>query len=364
MVENEGGEGLRRSGAVELECGDMPQSETQAEAQAEAEADTNTSNTNTSADSNADSDDGGLLGEVLAGLGTPRKRLPAKLFYDEAGSQLFEQICGLDEYYPTRTEIGILRARAGDIAERLGPHCRLVEFGSGSSSKTHVLLEAMRSPSAYVPIDISPSALKGAARELSRSFPGLAVEPLCADFTGPLSLGPARPDARRTAVFFPGSTVGNFEPAEARALLGRMAGLAGRGGGVLVGIDLKKDPALLHAAYNDRRGVTAAFNRNALVRLNREFGGTFPVEGFAHYAFYNPSEGRIEMHLVGDARRRVEVAGRPFAFEEGESIVTEYSYKYSVAGFRQLAASAGLGLREVWVDSRRHFAVLYLETEP
>ncbi|MCU0684459.1 MAG: L-histidine N(alpha)-methyltransferase [Polyangiaceae bacterium] len=336
---------LRRGATVENET------ETDADAEAEAEA-------------GALVDDGGLLGEVLAGLGASHKRLPAKLFYDEAGSQLFEQICALDEYYPTRTEIGILRAQAGDIAERLGPHCRLVEFGSGSSAKTHVLLDALKSPSAYVPIDISPSALEGAAEELSRRYPGLAIEPLCTDFTRPLSLGPARPDARRTAVFFPGSTVGNFEPAEARALLAQMAGLAGRGGGVLVGIDLKKDPALLHAAYNDRRGVTAAFNRNALVRLNREFGGTFPVEGFAHYAFYNPGEGRIEMHLVSDARRRVEVAGQSFSFEEGESIVTEYSHKYSVAGFRQLAASVGLGLREVWVDSRRHFAVLYLETEP
>ncbi len=304
-----------------------------------------------------------LLGEVLRGLGAPVKRLPSKLFYDEAGSRLFEEICGLDEYYPTRTELGILRAHAGAIAERLGPRCRLVEFGSGSSTKTHVLLDAMRAPAAYVPIDISPSALAGAAEALARRHPGLAVAPVCADFTRPFGLGSAPLGALRTAVFFPGSTIGNFTPGEARALLGRMAGLAGPGGAVLVGIDLKKEPAVLHAAYNDRRGVTAAFNRNALARLNREFGANFPVAGFAHYAFYNPAEGRIEMHLVSDARRRVELAGRSFDFAEGETLVTEYSHKYSVAGFRHLAAAAGLGLREAWVDARRYFAVLYLEPE-
>ena len=302
-----------------------------------------------------------LLGEIVGGLGAPLKHLPPKLFYDAAGSRLFEEICGLDEYYPTRTELGILRQRAGDVAARLGPGCRLVEFGSGSSVKTRVLLEAMRAVSAYVPIDISPSALAGAAEALARHFPALRVEPVCADFTRPFSLGPARPGARRTAVFFPGSTIGNFTPADAGGLLGQMAALAGPGGGVIVGVDLKKDPAVLHAAYNDRRGVTAAFNRNVLVRLNREFGANFPVDRFYHYAFYNPAEGRIEMHLVSDARRRVEVGGRGFDFDEGEPIVTEYSHKYSVAGFRRLAASAGLELRETWADDRRQFAVLYLE---
>ncbi|HEU4410751.1 MAG TPA: L-histidine N(alpha)-methyltransferase [Polyangiaceae bacterium] len=305
----------------------------------------------------------GLLAEVLAGLSAPRKHLPPKLFYDEEGSRLFEAICGLDEYYPTRTELGILRAHAGAIAARLGPRCRLVEFGSGASLKTRVLLDALPEPSAYVPVDISPSALAGAAAELARRYPRLAIEPACADFTGPLALGPAGPGARRSAVFFPGSTVGNFTPGEARALLGRMAGLAGPGGALLVGIDLKKDPAVLHAAYNDRRGVTAAFNRNALARLNREYGANFPVEGFSHYAFYNPPEGRIEMHLVSNAKRRVELAGQAFAFDEGEPVVTEYSHKYTVAGFRELAGAAGLALREAWVDDRRYFAVLYLEPE-
>lgn len=306
--------------------------------------------------------DDALVAEVLRGLGAPLKRLPPKLFYDEEGSRLFEAICGLDEYYPTRTELSILRAHAGAIAARLGPRCRLIEFGSGSSLKTQALLDALREPSAYVPVDISPSALEGAVAELARRYPGLAVEPVCADFTRPLEL-PVRPGARRSAVFFSGSTIGNFTPDEARGLLGRMGELAGRGGAVLVGIDLKKDPALLHAAYNDRRGVTAAFNRNALARLNRECGASFPVEGFYHYAFYNPAEGRVEMHLVSNARRRVEVAGRAFDFDEGEPVVTEYSYKHTVAGFGRLAASAGLGLREAWVDARRYFAVVYLEPE-
>jgi dimethylhistidine N-methyltransferase len=302
-----------------------------------------------------------LWADVSRGLAAPRKHLTPKLFYDEEGSRLFEDICRLDEYYPTRTELGILRERAADVAARLGPGCRLVEFGSGASVKTRVLLDAMRAVSAYVPVDISPSALAGAAEALASRYPGLRVEPLCADFTRPLDLGPAPPGARRTAVFFPGSTVGNFTPPEARALLAGMAAVAGPGGAVLVGVDLKKDPAVLHAAYNDRRGVTAAFNRNALARLNREFGATFPVERFHHYAFYNPPEGRIEMHLVSDARRRVEVGGLPFEFDEGESIVTEYSHKFTVAGFRHLAESAGLVLREAWADPRRYFALLYLE---
>lgn len=305
----------------------------------------------------------GLLNEVMQGLSAPQKHLPPKLFYDEVGSRLFEEICNLDEYYPTRTELDILRTYAADLAAQLGPRCRLVEFGSGASLKTRMLLDALREPSAYVPIDISPSALAGAAEGLRKRYPGLAVEPVCADFTGPVELPPPRPGAGRTGVFFPGSTVGNFTPDEARSLLGRMGRLAGPGGALVVGIDLKKEPALLHAAYNDRRGVTAAFNRNALARLNREYGANFPVEGFYHYAFYNPAEGRVEMHLVSNAKRRVELAGRVFDFDDGEPIVTEYSHKYTVPGFRALAASAGLKLLGAWFDERRHFAVLYLEPE-
>jgi dimethylhistidine N-methyltransferase len=298
--------------------------------------------------------------DVLRGLRRPRKRLPCKYFYDDAGSRLFEQICELPEYYPTRTELGILKADAGAMAACLGPDCLVIEYGSGSGVKTHLLLESLQRPVGYVPVDIARELLGQTGATLAGCFPGLPVVPVCADFTRLFRLPPDLPAAARRTIYFPGSTIGNFAPAAARRLLTGMARLAGQGGAVLIGVDLKKDPQVIEAAYNDAAGVTASFNRNLLVRINRELGGTFRPDCFAHHAFFTPIFGRIEMHLVSRRRQTVQVAGKPVAFDEGESIRTEYSYKYTVRGFQDLAVTAGLRPRQVWTDPNRWFSVQYL----
>ncbi len=298
--------------------------------------------------------------DVLRGLGRSAKRLPSKYFYDDAGSRLFDQICELPEYYPTRTELAILAADAPAMAARLGPDCLVIEYGSGSGVKTRLLLEALREPAGYLPVDIARDYLEQSAGALGAEFPGLPVLPVCADFTRPFALPPKAPTAARRAVYFPGSTIGNFGPAAARRLLTGMGRLAGPGGGVLIGVDLKKDPKILEAAYDDSAGVTAKFNRNLLVRINRELGGTFRPDYFVHHALYNPTHGRIEMHLVAVRRHTVRVAGARIAFGEGESILTECSYKYTVRGFQALAAAAGLRAQQVWTDANRWFSVQYL----
>jgi dimethylhistidine N-methyltransferase len=300
--------------------------------------------------------------DVLRGLNRRRKRLPCKYLYDEAGSRLFEQICELTEYYPTRTELGILRADVGAMAACVGPDCLIIEYGSGSGTKTQLLLEALRSPAGYVPVDIARELLQETATTLSKRFPGLAVRPLCADFTRPFALPIDLPTAVRRAVYFPGSTIGNFGTPAARRLLARMAHLIDRGGAVLVGVDLKKEPNVLHAAYNDAAGVTAQFNRNILARINRELGGTFRADTFMHHAFYNPIRGRIEMHLISRRRQTIEISGQPVHFADGEGILTEYSYKYTVREFHELASAVGLRPRQVWTDPRRWFSVQYLTT--
>jgi dimethylhistidine N-methyltransferase len=302
--------------------------------------------------------------EVWAGLAAPRKTLPCKWLYDARGSALFERICELPEYYPTRTELAILEAHAGEMAERLGPRCLLVEYGSGSSRKTRLLLDRLVEPAGYVPIDISRSALAASAHALAEAYPGLEVLPVCADYAEPVELPRPRRPAERRAVFFPGSTIGNFTPPDAQRFLARMARVAGPGGGVLIGADLRKDPALLEAAYDDAAGVTAAFDRNLLVRINRELGADFPVERFQHRALWNEADGRVEMHLVSLDARTVTVAGRRFAFAAGESIHTENSYKYTLPGFAALAAGAGLAVRRVWTDPRGWFSVQWLRAEP
>ena len=237
----------------------------------------------------------GFRADVLRGLSAPHKELPCKYFYDERGSRLFERICTLPEYYPTRTELAILGRDGREMAERLGPHSLLVEFGSGSSVKTRALLDRLETPAAYIPVDISREQLLASARALIRDYPDLEVRPVCADFTLPFEIPAVSRPACKRVVFFPGSTIGNFPPDKARQLLTRAARLCGTNGGMLLGADLKKDPQLLHAAYNDSQGVTAAFNLNLLVRINRELGADFRVEQFWHHALYNPIEGRIEI---------------------------------------------------------------------
>ncbi|MBV9998914.1 MAG: L-histidine N(alpha)-methyltransferase [Verrucomicrobia bacterium] len=298
--------------------------------------------------------------EVVRGLSERPKRIAPKFLYDETGCKLFDEICRLDEYYPTRTETSILRENAAEICAALGPGCRLVEFGSGSSTKTRILLDRLSSPAAYVPVDIAREHLLRSSASLSRVYPGLSVLPVCVDYTADFSL-PRMPSApRRTVAFFPGSTIGNLEPAEAEHFLRRVAALCGQGGALLIGVDLKKDRRTLERAYNDARGVTAAFNLNLLTRINRAFGVSIRSESFRHHAFYNEAFGRIEMHLVNGAEQTVQLDGAEIAFGRGESIGTEHSYKYSVEDFEKLAARSGWTLESFWVDAGRLFSVLYL----
>ncbi|MBI4183161.1 MAG: L-histidine N(alpha)-methyltransferase [Proteobacteria bacterium] len=298
--------------------------------------------------------------DVLAGLARPAKAIPAKYFYDTEGSRLFEEICRIEEYYLTRTEIAILGAHAGEIAGLIGPGARLIEFGSGASVKVRLLLDALAKPRAYVPVDISREHLFESARALAGDYPDLDVVPVVADFTRPLAL-PAGAAAGRPVAFFPGSTIGNFTPGEAATFMRNVARLVGPGGGFLVGVDLKKDKRTLLAAYDDAKGVTAAFNRNLLARINRELGATFDLSAFSHSASYNAEQGRIEMYLVSRKPQAVRIAGRSFRFLQGEAIHTENSYKYEAAEFRALAEGAGFAPRATWTDPGRLFSVHYLE---
>jgi L-histidine Nalpha-methyltransferase len=303
-----------------------------------------------------------MCAEVIAGLKAPQKTLPPKLFYDERGAALFHEITALDEYYLTRTELGIMRAHAGDMADLMGAECALVELGSGEALKVRLLLDRLRRPAAYVPVDISAEQLQRVAADIARAYPGLLVVPVAADYTAPFSLPELPPPAReaRRVAYFPGSTIGNFHLAEAVAFLRRIARLCGPGGALLVGADLRKDPNVLHAAYNDAAGVTAAFNMNMLVRLNRELGASFDPARFRHYAYYNPVAGRVEMHLVSLARQTVSVDGECVRFERGESVWTESSYKYAPRQLDALARDAGFDVAHAWTDPREWFCVLYL----
>jgi len=301
---------------------------------------------------------GAFAADVLAGLAAAPKRLPSKYFYDERGSALFERICELPEYYPTRTELALLRAHAGNIAALMGPDATLVEFGAGALKKVELLLDALDRPRAYLPVDISVDFLHAMATDLRRRRPSLDVHPVAADFTRSLAL-PVIGDGERRVGFFPGSTIGNLEPGDAIAFL-RQAAFLLRGGGMLIGVDLVKDPGVLHAAYNDAAGVTEAFNKNVLERANRELGAGFDTDAFAHYAFYDPAKRRVEMHLVSRARQSVSVLGRRFEFEEGESIHTENSHKYTPGDFAGLAEAAGFAPQRVWIDGERLFSLHWL----
>ncbi len=296
--------------------------------------------------------------DVLAGLSTPRKRLPSKYFYDAAGSRLFDRITELPEYYPTRVELSILRAHAAAMAARCGPRCLLVEFGAGSATKARLVLDRLDRPAGYVPVDVSGEHLRAAASALADDYDGLRVEPVVADFTTRFDV-PDLPASRRV-VYFPGSTIGNFDPPDADSLLRRVARLVGPGGGLLLGVDLRKDPAVLERAYDDEAGVTAAFNRNLLVRANRELGADFDVAAFRHRAFYDREYSRIEMHLASLVAQRVRIGPDAFDFRAGETIHTENSYKYDVAELALRAERSGLRLDEAWTDDLNYFAVLYL----
>lgn len=296
---------------------------------------------------------------VLSGLSATPRAIPAKFLYDSRGSALFDAICELPEYYLTRTETEILRQCAGEIAALAGPGCALIEYGSGSSVKSRLLIEAMRDLDAYVPVDISRQHLDATAARLRRDYPGLRVEPVSADYMA-LSRLPADLGSARRIGFFPGSTIGNLMPEEATAFLRRARGLLGESGAMVLGADLKKDPRRLHDAYNDAAGVTAQFTLNLLRRMNRELDANFDLSAFAHEAFYNPVEGRIEIYFRSLRPQTVTVAGRSFVFAEGERVHTEYSYKYDDAGIEQLARSAGFTIARTWTDPARLFAVVYL----
>jgi dimethylhistidine N-methyltransferase len=294
--------------------------------------------------------------DVVAGLTAAPKRLSPKYFYDSAGSALFEQITELPEYYPTRREIGILNEHATDIAALIPPGAALVEFGSGSSTKTRKVLSTAASLAAYVPVDISAQFLQQQAAELRREYPKLAVLPVAADFTKPFEL----PDAVRIMPrvgFFPGSTIGNFEPHEAAAFLRHAGRILGRGATFIVGVDLIKDTQVLQKAYCDSQGVTAKFNLNLLARINRELGAKFNLDCFEHHAFFNRERSRIEMHLASLKRQRIKVCGECIDFRAGETIHTENSYKYSVASFGALARGAGWTPTAVWTDPDNYFSV-------
>jgi dimethylhistidine N-methyltransferase len=300
--------------------------------------------------------------DVLAGLGAEPKHLPPKYFYDQRGSELFERITKLPEYYPTRTEIGILEAHAGTIAQLIPRDAAVVEFGAGAAAKTRILLDAAPQVSAYVPVDISGAFLAGTAARLRESLPQLTVIPLEADFTKPFVL-PAGLGARPRIGFFPGSTIGNFEPHEAQALLRHAAAMLGPSALFVIGVDLVKDADALNRAYNDSEGVTAAFNLNLLVRINRELAGDFNLEKFRHRAFFNQVEGRIEMHLVSLARHKVRVCGKSIEFRRGETIHTENSYKYTAEQFRCRANAAGWATLATWTDAANYFSVHALRAQ-
>jgi dimethylhistidine N-methyltransferase len=292
--------------------------------------------------------------DAMAGLMAEPKRLPPKYFYDQRGSRLFEEITQLPEYYPTRTETAILQANAPEMAKLIPADAAMVEFGAGSSAKARILLRAAAQVSAYVPVDISGEFLSNEAARLRDDMPNLRVLPVAADFTKPFEL----PAPRREAAgrFFPGSTIGNFEPHEA-TFLRHAATLLGRGALLIIGVDLVKDPAILNAAYNDAAGVTAAFNLNLLERINRELDGEFKLEKFCHRAFYNREKQRVEMHLVSLARQKIRVLGKLIDFRRGETIHTENSYKYTVELFRSHARSAGWTPAASWLDAQSYFSV-------
>ncbi len=297
--------------------------------------------------------------EVVEGLKTEPKKIPPKFFYDETGSRLFEQICQLPEYYPTRTEQQILEDNASSIAQIIGDHHYVIEPGCGSCEKIKLLLDTLK-PEAYVPMDISKEFLQESAQAVSDEFPWLDVHAACVDFTEPMEL-PFCPDEARKLAFFPGSSIGNFEPSLAQKFMQHVLNLVGPGGGILIGVDLKKDEQILNDAYNDNAGVTADFNLNLLARINSELDANFELEHFDHHAFYNADVGRIEMHLVSQKPQQIKIGEHLISFESGETIHTESSYKYTIKEFQSLGHKAGFNPIKVWTDQDDRFSVHYFE---
>lgn len=305
-----------------------------------------------------------MLAEVVAGLECSPKTLPSRYLYDARGAELFERICALPEYYLPRTEMSILRQALPEIGWRIGMRGLIFEPGAGASEKTRMLLASLYDPAAYVPIDVSCEQLFANAGDLARAFPRLQVAPLCADFTRPFRLPIVARRVNRRVCFFPGSTLGNFSPTEAVELLSMLRVYSGEGGAILVGIDLQKSAAIIEPAYDDAAGVSAEFARNYLVRLNRELGADFDLSQFGYAAPYNRQLGRIEMYLVSTRAQRVRIAGHQVELAAGERIRTEVSYKYTLAGFRELAARARLRAERIWTDPARHFSVQFLVGVP
>ncbi len=296
--------------------------------------------------------------EIWAGLAQPRKELPPKYFYDRRGSELFESICELPEYYAMRTETEILRENSGELRNFIRPGAALIEYGSGSSRKTDILLAGLSESSAYVPIDIARDQLADSTARLRKIFPRLAIYPICADYMQLDSLPvEAELEDRTKGVFFPGSTLGNLLPREAVAMLRRMRDICGPAGRIILGMDIRKSREVLERAYNDAQGVTAAFNLNLLARLNRELGADFPLDAFRHRAFFNEEESRIEMHLVSLRNQTIFIGDRAVEFREGESIHTENSYKFSIEEVHELLSAGGFEPVTTWTDSRNYFGV-------
>jgi len=300
-----------------------------------------------------------FLADVIAGLSSNPRTIPCKYFYDAHGAALFQKICELPEYYVTRTEIDILDRSRADIASQLGPNIELIGLGTGAGTKTRILMEALENPAVYIPVDISEKQLRKSAALFRKTFRHLEILPVCADYLQPVSLPSPSRKPSRNIVYFPGSTIGNFEPDEAVQFLRRIANVCRGGGGLLIGVDLKKDPQVLEAAYNDSAGVTAKFNLNLLQRINRELGADFDLDQWRHRAIYNSKAGRIEMHLISEADQIVHFNEHQFHFRRGEKIITEYSYKYSPDEFAALAAKAGFNFVRLWTDDARLFGVFY-----
>ena len=300
-----------------------------------------------------------LLSDVIAGLSSDPRALPCKYFYDERGAALFQKICELPEYYVTRTELDILSRHHAEIASQIGPNVELIGLGTGAGTKTRILIKALEKPAAYIPVDISEKQLRKSTASFQKIFPKLEILPVCADYLQPVVLPSPRHKPARNVVYFPGSTIGNFEPNEALEFLRRIANVSGRGGGLLIGVDLQKDQNVIEAAYNDKDGVTAQFNLNLLEHINRETGANFDLSRWQHRAIYNSKAGRIEMYLISATDQTVHIGDREFRFRSGEKILTEHSYKHTPEGFIALAGQAGFDFAKFWTDDARLFGVFY-----
>ena len=300
-----------------------------------------------------------FLSEVIAGLSSQPRTLPYKYFYDTTGAALFQKICELPEYYLTSAELQILQRYSSEIAAELGTGIELIGLGTGAGTKTRILLDKLQAPIAYIPVDISKEQLKRSTALFRKIFPGLEVLPVAADYLEPLELPSPSHKPIRKVVYFPGSTIGNFEPEAAMEFLRRIANYCGPGGGLLIGADLQKGREVLEHAYNDDAGVTAQFNLNLLARANRELGANFDLKQWRHQAIYNPTQGRIEIYVVSEVDQTVRIQDRQFDFRAGEKITTEYSYKHTPEGFIELARNAGFGFVRMWTDDARLFGVFY-----